>query len=106
MWCQINLYDVIRFDMELEEIPDSYGLQTFRSRKTSTALEWAGALPGMLGASLLAMNIPVSKWGWALFLLSNVVWITYSYRHRMWGHLTQQAVFTCTSFLGLIRYFS
>jgi hypothetical protein len=68
--------------------------------------EWLAALFGMLGAGLLALNVPsVSRWGWLLFLGSNFVWIRFSWNKKHLGMLTQQVVFLGTSLLGVMRYF-
>ena len=69
-------------------------------------LEWLGAITGMLGAGLLALNLDVSKLGWILFLLSNYFWIAFAILNKLWGLLWMQLVFTATSITGIIRWFT
>lgn len=38
------------------------------------AIKWIGTTTGVLGALVLALNIPLSGWGWALFLASSLAW--------------------------------
>ena len=37
-----------------------------------SALKWVGTATGVLGALMLALNIPLSGRGWALFLISSL----------------------------------
>jgi hypothetical protein len=67
--------------------------------------EWIGTALGVSGALLLALNAPASKYGWVLFLGSNLAWIAFSAIQRHRGLLVQQLVFTGTSLLGIARYF-
>ncbi len=39
-----------------------------------SALKWVGTITGVVGAFILALNIPFSGWGWTLFLISSVTW--------------------------------
>jgi hypothetical protein len=52
---------------------------------------------------MLALHMPLSKWGWVAFLVANLALIAFSYRARTWGLLTQQLGFTVTSVLGILR---
>ena len=52
---------------------------------------------------MLALNTPLSKWGWVAFLVAKVALSAFSYRARTWGLLTQQLGFTVTSVLGILR---
>ena len=67
-------------------------------------LEWIGSITGMLGAAILCLNLPISKWGWAVFLISNFSMIAFASSRKLWGLLTQQIFFTGTSALGIARY--
>ena len=72
--------------------------------KTQKALEWCGSLTGLAGAALLATNSSWSGYGFLLFLVSNVAWITYAIKTRMWSMITMQVGFTATSLLGISRW--
>lgn len=39
-----------------------------------TVLKWVGTATGLVGALILALNIPISGWGWALFVVSSFAW--------------------------------
>lgn len=68
------------------------------------AIEWTGSALGMAGASLLATKLPLSPWGWVLFLLSNACWIYYAWQMRITSLLVMQILFTATSCLGIWRW--
>ena len=72
----------------------------------ASALEWSGALVGLLGAFLLAMNIDASRYGWLAFLAANVLMIGFAFRLDLRGLLVQQCGFTITSAIGIYRAFA
>lgn len=67
--------------------------------------EWLGSLTGIGGATFLALNMPWSGWGFVLFLVSNVFWITFAISRKYMGLLMMQLVFTLTSVIGIYRWF-
>jgi hypothetical protein len=71
----------------------------------AATLQWAGCATGVLGSALLAMNSHrVSGWGFVAYLISNVFWIAYALYAGAPGLLTQQAIFTATSVIGVWRW--
>ena len=62
-----------------------------------------GCLTGLLGAFVLALNLPFSGWGWVLFLVSNMLWIAYGVITRAKGIIFMQVGFACTSTLGVFN---
>lgn len=66
-------------------------------------IEWAGSLTGLAGATLVAMNTRVSRYGWLLFLASNALLISFSLLGGHHGLLLMQCGFTLTSVLGIYR---
>jgi hypothetical protein len=68
------------------------------------AVEWAGALTGLLGGALLAVRLPYSGYGFVLFLVSNLFWLGYGLRTRAWGMVTMQLGYTVTSVVGVVRW--
>lgn len=66
-------------------------------------MEWAGCVTGLLGALVLALNMPYSGWGWVFFLVSNLLWIVYGVITRANGIIFMQAGFACTSALGIFN---
>lgn len=70
-----------------------------------SAIEWTGALLGLLGAALLASKMSWSKFGFVAYLVSNVCWIVYAVKHGAYGLLVMQIGFTITSVIGIYRWF-
>ena len=66
-----------------------------------TSLEWGGCITGILGALCLAIRSPHSGYGFVLYLVSNAFWATYGVLTSANGLLTQQAVFSITSLIGV-----
>lgn len=67
-------------------------------------LEWFGALTGVIGATLVAMNVPASRWAFVVYLVSNGCWAGFALLSGAWGLLLMQVVFTATSVLGIYRW--
>ena len=68
------------------------------------AFEWSGAILGMTGSLMMSVNQPWSKWAWAIWLVSNLLLLTYAITRRSYGLITMQLFFTCTSVLGFYRW--
>lgn len=68
-----------------------------------TALEWTGAILGLMGAFLLATNTRVSRYGWLAFLAANIALIGFALGIERYGLFVQQLGFMGTSLLGIYR---
>lgn len=68
-------------------------------------LEWSGAILGLIGAAMLAINRKVSRFGWLFFLASNVCWVIYGIATHAFGLVVMQAGFTVTTIIGIYRWF-
>ncbi|KAF3995911.1 hypothetical protein HNR39_004558 [Glaciimonas immobilis] len=55
-----------------------------------TALEWTGAILGLMDALLLATNTRVSKYGWFAFFSANLASIGFSLGIQRYGLFVQQ----------------
>jgi hypothetical protein len=66
-------------------------------------LEWSGAVVGLIGAGLLATHSGRARYGWAFFLVANLVFIVWALKINATGLLVQQVGFMFTSLLGLYR---
>lgn len=64
-----------------------------------------GAYTGIPGALLLALSTGYSRYGWFLFLASNVAWIIFALRKRFTKLLYQQFAFIATTLLGIWNTF-
>ena len=67
-------------------------------------IEWTGSIIGLIGALLLALNNDWSKYGFVVFLLSNVCWVLYGYKTNSWGMLVMQMGFTIISAYGIYSW--
>lgn len=67
----------------------------------TNGLQYPAALFGATGALVLAVPGVNPAWGFAAFLISNVLWGVFGTSQRHWGLLAQQAVFLITSLVGI-----
>ena len=67
------------------------------------ALEWIGAVLGLLGAFLLATHTSISRYGWLAFLGANAAMTGFAIAIGAHGLLVQQLGFTATTLIGLRR---
>jgi len=70
----------------------------------SSVVEWGGAVFGIVGAALVAMNNRYSGYGFVAFLASNACLITFGILTSAFGLVTMQIVFTGTSLVGIWRW--
>ena len=68
-------------------------------------LTWFGSVFGITGAFILALNNKHSKWGFVLFLLSDLCWIVNGINTHNMPLTTMDVMFTITSVIGIKRYF-
>jgi hypothetical protein len=59
----------------------------------------------MIGAVLVSLNIPQSKYGFVLFLISSVLLGIVSWQRKMQYLLTMQMVFLGINTVGVARWF-
>lgn len=64
-----------------------------------------GAMTGIGGALLVASMGQYSRYGWLLFLASNIFWIVFAVRGSFRKLLLQQFAYTGTSLLGIWNSF-
>jgi hypothetical protein len=67
-------------------------------------LKWLGTTAGILGALLIAANIPASGWGFVLFLASSLAWTTAGLIMRDPPLVALNATFTAINILGVVRW--
>lgn len=67
-------------------------------------LEWLGAIFGVAGNILLAVNLPESKWAFVIFVASNVCLITYAIRAKAWGLCSMYIMYNLITFIGIYRW--
>jgi nicotinamide riboside transporter PnuC len=67
--------------------------------------EMIGANCGVTGAVLVSLNIPQSKYGFILFLISSVLLGIVSWQRKMQYLLIMQTVFLGINIVGIVRWF-
>lgn len=72
--------------------------------RSALRLENFGSLFGALGATVLALNNSFSPYGWLFFLGSNVCFIAFCLRTRLYAMFAMNCVFLATSLLGAYRW--
>jgi nicotinamide riboside transporter PnuC len=64
-----------------------------------------GAVCGAGSAILVSLNIPQSKYGFVLFLISSILLGIVSWQRKMQYLLTMQMVFLGINIVGVFRWF-
>ena len=67
-------------------------------------LKWLGTAAGVAGALLIALNLPWSGWGFALFLASSLSWGAAAVMMGEPSLAILQGVFTAINVLGIWRW--
>lgn len=67
-------------------------------------IQWCGSVSGIAGALLLALRLPISGWGYVLFLISSLTLGIWAWWLEATGLLTQQLVFTIINLIGVWRW--
>ncbi len=67
-------------------------------------LKWTGTAAGIAGATVIALNLSISGWGFVLFLVSSVSWTVAGLRMREQSLVALQAAFTAINLLGIYRW--
>ncbi len=67
-------------------------------------LKWTGTATGIAGATLVALNVSISGWGFVLFLASSVSWTVAALRMRENSLALLQGAFTVINVLGIYRW--
>jgi len=68
------------------------------------ALRWIGTTTGVVGALVLALNIPVSGWGWVLFTISSISWTIAGLVLKDMSLVVLQAAFVVVDVIGVWRW--
>jgi len=67
-------------------------------------LKWFGTLTGVAGATILALNIAISGWGWVLFALSALAWTIAGMAQRDASLVVLQGAFLVVDLIGVWRW--
>lgn len=69
-----------------------------------SAVKWVGTATGVSGAFILALNIPLSGWGWTLFLVSSLSWTFAGLVMRDTSLVVLQFAFVIVDLIGVWRW--
>ena len=69
-----------------------------------SALKWAGTIAGVAGAFLIAANLPLSGWGFVLFLINSASWATAAALQGDRPLLLLNLAFTAANLIGIWRW--
>jgi uncharacterized membrane protein len=68
------------------------------------ALKWIGTTAAIAGALMIALKLPLSGWGFVLFLVSCLAWGTAALIMRERSLALMQAAFIAVNLLGIYRW--
>ncbi len=67
-------------------------------------LKWGGTAAGLAGALVIALNLPFSGWGFALFFVSSTTWLAAAALQRETALAVLSAGYTAVNVLGIYRW--
>lgn len=68
------------------------------------AIEWTGSAGGVAGAAIVALNLPWSGWGFAVFLVATGLLLAAAIGRRSWPHVALFAAYTAANVIGIYRW--
>jgi len=69
-----------------------------------STVKWVGTMTGVVGAFILALNIPFSAWGWTLFLFSSLSWTFAAIVMKDMSLAVLQLAFVVVDMIGVWRW--
>jgi nicotinamide riboside transporter PnuC len=66
--------------------------------------KWLGTAAGVCGATLIALNLGAVGYGFALFLISSLLWCAVGFAQREPSLVVLQTAFTAINIVGLWRW--
>ena len=76
--------------------------QTPRKTRSTTVIEWFGAVTGILGNLLVALGWPIA--GFVVWLASNAAFIVFASRTRAWGLGSMMMVYSIINLIGIAHW--
>lgn len=72
--------------------------------RSNALVKWTATVAGIAGAVLVALNIGLVAYGFALFLASSLLWCAIAAVHREPSLMVLQGAFVAINVLGLWRW--
>ena len=69
-----------------------------------SVLKWVGTATGVIGAFILAVNLPLSGWGWVLFATSSLCWTIAGMVMHDYSLVVLQSAFFVVDIVGIWRW--
>ena len=70
--------------------------------RSTTVIEWFGAVTGVLGNLLVALGWPIA--GFIVWLVSNAAFIVFASRTRAWGLGSMMMVYSIINLIGIAHW--
>ena len=70
--------------------------------RSTTIIEWFGAVTGVLGNLLVALGWPIA--GFVVWLVSNAAFIVFASRTRAWGLGSMMMVYSIINLIGIAHW--
>jgi hypothetical protein len=71
---------------------------------TAKAVRWLAAITGMMGGVLLAINVPISGWGFVFFAVSSAAWVVAGYVMHVKSLIAVNTVLLLINCVGIWRW--
>jgi hypothetical protein len=72
--------------------------------KAMTAIKWIGSALAIVGALVIALNLPFSGWGFVAFLISSVIWTIAGIMMKEPSLVVLQGTFVIINLIGIYRW--
>ena len=73
-------------------------------RETDHWTGWIGLALAIAGASLVALNLSISGWGFILYLGSNVLWVSYGIKNKARPVIVREGIFAVINIVAVYRW--
>lgn len=67
--------------------------------------DYIGAAAGVIGASLIALNIGLGMWGYIVFIVSSTLYTWVGWKTKRKGLMIMNVIFFAINLLGVFRFF-
>ena len=67
-------------------------------------LKWVASILGLLGASMIALNVEESKYAFIFFILSSMIWTYSCIKVKDWALASLNVGFFIVNIIGIYRW--
>jgi len=80
-----------------------YKTYTIEKSLKHHVIEWAATTLSVVGALL---NAKLNIFGFYLFIIANLLWMSFSWKHKHWGLLVMNLIFLALNIYGIYTWTS